>query len=215
MSSVEKKEIIQNGIFGTFAGLVMGGPIGAGLAAGTAIGLGILEETRDEELRQKEWERKHADPIDTYNSRKNVEAKVKNRSDSLKRIDNLIKLNNDYEILHSVEIHPDPYRINRERFNSHGHCILTPDKAPYVLISIFEAERFGRVWIQKECITKESKGELLDINEFEKSLSNDISNSNIIKYIILHGSNYLYDTGVKYLYSIDNGRSFKLCYKSI
>lgn len=51
MSSIEKKEIIQNGVFGTVAGLVMGGPIGAISVALTAAGLSHLQEINDQKKR--------------------------------------------------------------------------------------------------------------------------------------------------------------------
>ena len=214
MSSIEKKEIIQNGIFGTAAGLVMGGPIGGAMAAGAAIGIGVIQEKRDEELRQKEWERNHANPADIYTSIKNTEAKLKDRKSTLNRIDIIIKSSN-YQTIHCTEIYPDPNRISREKFNSHGHCILNPEKAPYVLVSMFDAEKFGRVWIKRDCIVNKVKGKLLDINDFEETLLNDKDNPRIKKFIIDYGRNYLHNTGVKYAYSIDDCSSFIMCYKSV
>lgn len=52
MSSLEKKEAIQNTAFGTVAGLVMGGPVGAALAGGTGLLLSHLQEKEDEKKRK-------------------------------------------------------------------------------------------------------------------------------------------------------------------
>ncbi len=55
MSSREKKEIIQNGIFGTIAGFAAGGPVGAITVALAALVAGKMQETKDEKMRSNAW----------------------------------------------------------------------------------------------------------------------------------------------------------------
>ena len=70
MASREKKEAIQNGIFGTIAGLVMGGIPGA-IMAGTFSAATIYSEGKlDEELIQREKDR-------TYYNRKRLDESAK------------------------------------------------------------------------------------------------------------------------------------------
>lgn len=79
MSSVEKKQAIVNGVFGTAAGLLMGGPAGAAVAGLTAVGLIHSQEKHDEELRRREAERKASSKYDNekeYEHRKARDAQM-------------------------------------------------------------------------------------------------------------------------------------------
>lgn len=60
--SVEKRAIIQNGIASIPIGFLCGGPLGAVTVAGATALMAHMEEQKDQELRQKEWERKHPAP---------------------------------------------------------------------------------------------------------------------------------------------------------
>lgn len=63
MSSVEKQEIVQNGIFGTVLGFLSAGSVGALLAAGTALWMAAVQEDIDEQKRKRVEEITHPDPI--------------------------------------------------------------------------------------------------------------------------------------------------------
>ena len=98
MSSNAKKDIIQNGVFGVAAGLVMGGPAGAVAVAGATALLAHLQEKEDQELLRKQYEREHPDPRIEEERLKKFEEQIERRNEVLKRIKPLMEIEKPKQI---------------------------------------------------------------------------------------------------------------------
>lgn len=277
MASNEKKEILQNAPFAVIAGMLMGGPAGAIAAGATAVGLAAVQEKHDQEIRQRQWEMQHPDPIRKYEERKN-----KDDGESIVtikfRIRDLMKSNNENNLVNPLlidfytkeyydlvneyytsdikdvirtrlcneeekilcryeeakkdyrlrtlginrkkeepeyfaNIIADPYKTDREEYDSNGYCRrVRPDRNPYVLVTLYATEKVRQIYYQKECICKDRKGKMLTMSDFEKSLLRDYHNPNIQKYIIQRSGSSLSGTNACFMYTIDGGNNFYVCY---
>ena len=107
----------------------------------------------------------------------------------------------------NIKITPDPYKNNREEFNSVGYCKLHPTKAPFVLVDYLKTVKNDTYIYQKK------QGRLVSIYNFEKMLRKDKDHPNFEGYVISKDCDYLC-SGVKleFVYTLDHGNNFVLCY---
>ena len=94
--SVEKRAIIQNGIASIPIGFLCGGPLGAVTVAGATALMAHMEEKKDQELRQKEWERKHPAPPTIEEQMKKIEDR-KERNRKISEISDCITVEFPYK----------------------------------------------------------------------------------------------------------------------
>ena len=220
MASVEKKQILENAPGYVVAGLMMGGPAGAIVAAGATAFAATIQEQADQELRQKEWERTHPDPVKVYEKRKELEAQARKTNDAWQAIRSLMQLDEEtgerekYTLYNQLKIHCDPYRNDRRNFNSRGTCYLAPDRNKYVLVSICEKDRYRMAIQNYNYILKDKNGVLLSVIDFKNKLLKDFNNHNIERYVVRGSYNDLPNecrARIQYMYTIDGGNNFNVC----
>lgn len=195
MSSRDKQEIVQNGIFGTLAGLAAGGIPGMITAGIASVAVATSQEKKDQELRDKEAERKrlekeHRDNI--LNELQDIPYAVTFSMEDYKRstfiptydtpnhgfgysYEDISYLNNEFynsKRLSKFHIQCD-YNKNNIRVD-HAITVL-PQINPYV--EIFITDYFSDI---------KGNGIVLDTNDFIKQYNIDKHNPNMRKYKINH-----------------------------
>lgn len=232
MQSVEKKQIIQNGIFGTAAGLVMGGPLGALFAATTAIGLGKLQEKEDEIKRQhyidiretnyQEIEKRIRSNTEYFKEQCDLEKIIEcylkiEREDKLvlRDVDGVKKyvLNPDFLFYEThVLKRTDCHITNNHKKNIIRGGIVIPNINPHVIVYISKKIRIENDNIQFEI---EGEGMIYDVIRFAEKMKKDIDNPNFEWYNVgLTIPNSLYCGWIKYMYTTDKGNHFVICGRS-
>ena len=210
MSSVEKKQIIQNGIFGTVAGLATGGPVGAIMVAGLTAGLAISQEKKDQELRDREQQRKLAEKIRRENNKKRCEKKAEEYKKK--------KEKEKQALLDDIERKSIYYRKIRElktgksvMLSKHGHIEPIDDKKirdsikgePIQLkVSLYDNSD-GFMYPEQIRI---AVGYYCDPEDYFYKLLNDFDNDNLIIYNT-YGIKFFRMNTLSSAYSIDNGQT--------
>jgi len=216
MASIEKKEIIQNGIFGIIAGMIMGGPAGAIAAGVTAGGLAHLEEKHDQELRRKEWERRHPDIVQR-------ELEWEKHLEEIKLKENyyqdIISMMGDENIGTVFKVHPAYIDINADflkckSLNRGYSIVLDPDNNKYVKIKIYD----NSDWVFHSNIRPyiNGTGIILNQSDFKKELEKVKDNPNLDKFIIGREDKKIrsgfgaveFWHYINYLFTIDAGKTF-------
>ena len=206
MSSVEKKQIVQNTIFGTVAGLVMGGPIGAIAVGVTGAALAHLEEQRDEELREKERKRRQTDPVALMEKQKARERESKERTDKFREITKMIVSKQPTVLDGRYKIEYDPYRNN-------SYCVphIKPNVRPYGIVSIYE-RRLWFAYHDDPMIV--ANATFYDINGFYDKLCADIDNPEIYMYSFITNNSFNNGGSIRgrvyYMYTIDGAKTFNV-----
>ena len=137
MSSVEKKQIIENAPFAVTAGLVMGGPAGAVMAGLATAGMAAMQESVDQKRRQAEWDRNHPDPIKKQKELEALQKKLNDKYECCRRVQEMMHIDSpDIEkpCLNSKRFRVDPdhyldtYRKETREYedimNEHGKHFL-------------------------------------------------------------------------------------------
>jgi hypothetical protein len=217
MSSKEKKEIIQNGIFGVAAGMVMGGPAGAITAGVTAVGLAYLEEKYDQNLRRREWERRHPDIIKEEKKKEEIIENIRRKGDIYPEISQMMRDNNSGIIFKigkvNVDINPDFNRC--VSYNGGCSIKLNPDNNKYVKIKIYD----NSDWVFDSSILPyiNGSGIILNSSDFKLKLENEKNNPNLDKFIIDNGWGKEVRSGygsvtllhrIRHMFTIDSGKTF-------
>ena len=101
MSSIEKKEIIQNGAFGVIGGLLMGGPMGAIAAGLAAAGFAHMQEINDQKKRD-EYERIHISTEQREIKRKEIALEYERKKEATKDLKDLMTMDRPPKLTYKI-----------------------------------------------------------------------------------------------------------------
>ena len=242
MSSIEKKEIVQNGIFGVVAGLAMAGPAGALTVGLAAAGMAHIQEQKDEEQRQRNWELFHPDPVEKELERQRIKEYFQKERLINKDLRTLMVMERPGKITDSI-FYDDTYKelSGTEKYNlmkslnkriddyyqKYDRCYakidfdfirnskrgkLDPNNNPYVNVTRFNSRSDYKYGTNPSCV---GRGKIYKSEEFKRMLLDDYYNPNIEKYSILSSTvtGCINDNHLFfYMYTIDGGETYVLCW---
>ena len=208
-TSVQKKEIIEMGAGGVIFGALAGGPVGGLLAAAATIGAAHMQEQKDEEMRRKNWEATHEDPIKKQERIRESEKEIKRQSEVyhgyIDQITEIMRTNKPYTNVRNMVNFE--YDYNKNRFIN-GKPLIDVTEAPYVDVEICEERRVGGMILQGKVI-KTGKGRVYDFKDFVKMFRADNELNSIEKYYI--NPNIRCKKGYcSYMYTVD-GTNYVIC----
>lgn len=191
--SVEKRAIIQNGIVSIPIGFLCGGPLGAATVAGATALMAHMQEQKDQELRQREWELKHPTPPTIEDRLREEEARKK-------------LSNNHIEIIDFAQKNATifPYKQYEIKNYSNRSSIFTEVKDTEIPI-IFSYNEVESPLLFPT-YDKEFFGKVYGINNFHDRLMEDKQKPGFKMYIINAKFGY---RNVKYMYTV-NGNYYHL-----
>ena len=211
--SIEKREILQNTVFGTFAGLAMGGPLGAIIAGIAGLKIASIQEKIDQDKRNSISNIKINHEI--YKNTYVKKTDMNDRLDAIRFIKEIMiikrPLISNIDEYNYYTKHTDTSIIkilyDDIRNNVIGKKIVTPIDKPYVKIIVDGLEGNGVVYSEIE---------------FAKKLKDDIDNPNFerycfykSKYNTLHNCIINDDSigrTIYYMYTIDYGKNYVVCW---
>ena len=188
--SLQKREIIQNGIASIPLGIICGGLPGAIAVIGITAGMATIQEQKDEKLRCIEYERTH--PV-----KKTYEEVFEENIERASIIYDLINISRNRMLF--------PYKYCR--INSANRTTV-PAWIEYGHPVDVKLEMFNTYTNQK---TKTSKGKVYCKEEFLSKVKKDINNTKFKFYNFNFrwiGSKHKFDKA----YTVDDGNSYVICF---